>query len=420
MQNLAEECDTIDFKPIECANTKVIRGSEPLPQVVKHFVTVDSLSFEVKDFSSSIQPGQKVMLEIITKDSKGDNYPRGGCEVAAVAEARTGERKTAQIVDNNDGTYTVDYIAQKVGEIDISVFVNGKEIKKSPFKITVQENINFNKETLVTNPDFDQLWGIACSSNGMWAVVDFMKHCVYVYDSQDRLFKKFGGRGSNSGRFIHPCGVAFDSTNELYITDRNNHRVQKFDVNCNYLLQFGGEGAAEGQLNYPVGITTHQDKVYVADRDNRRISVFQNDGKFYGVIGQCQLSGFFDITININSEILVADWRHHCIHVFSRDGHYINDLTLHKGNDSLKLEDSCSLTTDSDGYILIADPNNHCISIFDNTGNCLCCVKSDSHFKFPHGIDIDCNSNIYVSDSGNKGIQIFPAFKALYFGDYLK
>ena len=100
-----------------------------------------------------------------------------------------------------------------------------------------------------------------------------------------------------------------------------NHRVQKFDTRGEYLLQYGGKGFGVGELINPIGITAHQDQVYIADRDNGRISIFQNDGKFYSIIGQQQLSKSFDIAVNINSEILAADWGHHCIFVFSIDGH---------------------------------------------------------------------------------------------------
>ena len=122
-----------------------------------------------------------------------------------------------------------------------------------------------------------------------------------MFDSQDKLIKRFGGQGSKNGQFEYPCDVAFDDNNDLYVTDSHNHRVQKFDTHGNYLLQFGGKGVNKGKLKYPIGIATHNDKVYVADRQNNRISVFQDNGKFCTVIGQQHLSQYFDITIDIAS-----------------------------------------------------------------------------------------------------------------------
>ena len=412
LEMLTEKCEMLGGEPIESANIKVTPDDEPLPQVVKHFATIDSLAFEAKNFNSSVQRGQTAILEMITKDNKGVYYPRGGCEVSAVVmETRTGERTNAQIVDNNDGIYIIYFAAQHVGKIDLSVFVNGSEIKESPFRVVVQENsVEPNKViTSLDDDSFGRLWGIACSNDGMWAVTDFTRNCVHVFDSQDKLIKRFGSRGyRKNGQFICPFGVAFDNNNKLYVTDRYNHRVQKFDANGNYVLQFGGKGDGEGQLNCPIGITTHQDKVYVADRENHRISVFKNDGKFYSVIGQQQLSKHFDIAININSEILAADWGRHCLYNFTLDGHCINHITLCNRTGSMELKDPCSVTTDSNGFIFIADTSNHYVSIFNKIGNCICCFGSDDQLKFPCGIAIAPNGNIYVSDTGNNRVQIFP------------
>ena len=77
------------------------------------------------------------MLEIITKHSKGNDYPRGGCEVTVQLDSRTGEMISTQVTDYNDGTYIISFTAQQVGEIDLSVFVNSHQIKGSPFTIMV-------------------------------------------------------------------------------------------------------------------------------------------------------------------------------------------------------------------------------------------------------------------------------------------
>ena len=409
MVKLIEKCDELGFKPNESANVKVTFSNEPLPQIVKHFATIESLSFELNDFSSAVQQGQTVTLEIITKDSKGDHYFEGGSEVTAVVmETKTGMEITARTVDNNDGTYTINFVPWQIGEIYLSVFVNERKIKGSPFKIMVQEHI-IKSSKIITKDDynFDQLWGIACSNNGTWAVADWKKNCVYIFDSQDNLIKKLGNQGNRNGEFNFPCHVSFDNKNDLYVADNQNHRVQKFKNYGDYLLQFGGKGVDKGKLYCPLRITTHLDKVYVAESQNKRISVFQNDGKFCTLIGQPHLSRYFDIAVNIHREILVADWGHQCIHIFSIDGQYINRMIMHKENGDHVLKDPCSVTTDSNGFIIIADTNNHCIFFFDEIGNCIYCFGSNDQFKFPRGIAVAHNGNIYVSDTGNRRVQIF-------------
>ena len=60
---------------------------------------------------------------------------------------------------------------------------------------------------------------IAFGKNGMWAVADNSKHCVHIVDGEDQLVRRFGSRGSGTGHFNYPEGVAFDSDNHLYVVD---------------------------------------------------------------------------------------------------------------------------------------------------------------------------------------------------------
>ena len=414
MKRLTERCREIGTGPIESANIKVTPVNDPLPQFVKHFATIDSLSFEVIDFNNSVQRGQMAMLELIANDYKGNYYPRGGCEVTVQLESSVGETISAEVTDYNDGTYMICFAAQQVGGIELSVFVNGREIKGSPFKIAVQENLIKPSKIITSHDDsFGQLWGIACSNNGMWAVTDWINNCVHVFDSDDKPFKKFGSRGSSNGQFEYPCDVAFDDNNELYVTDSHNHRVQKFDCHGKYLLQFGGKGTSKGKLKYPIGIITHGDKVYVADRQNNRISVFQINGKFCAiyVIGQQHLSQCFDISVDIiYSELVIADWGHHCIYTFTLDGECTNTFTT-KAVGTVQLKAPCSICIDSDGHILITDTYNHTVLVFDELGNSMYGFGSqgsdDGEFNHPHGIAIAPNGSIYVTDTCNKRVQIF-------------
>ena len=66
-------------------------------------------------------------------------------------------------------------------------------------------------------------------------------------------------------------------------------------------MQFGGCGSGDGQLNIPIGITTHNGRVYVADRNNCCISVIQYNDQFCVSFGSYQLGGPYDVTVNFNN-----------------------------------------------------------------------------------------------------------------------
>ena len=294
----------------------------------------------------------------------------------------------------------------QVGEVKISVRVNGKHIKGSPYSVAAScdyTSLSKRPSKIVNNDGgMGELWGIGCSRNGKWAVADESNHCVYLYDGEDQLVRKIGGEGFNSGQLYWPRGVTFDDEDDLYVTD--GHRVQKFTTDGDYLFGFGKVGSYDGQLKCPVGLTVHNDKVYIADFNNDHVSVFLIDGRFHQTIGRRQFGAPCDVAVTSNDELLVVDWVDDCIYRYTLDGGYIGKLS-----DELRQPES--ITIDSNGFILVADGGNHRVVILDKFGNLVHKFGSrgsgGGKFLSPYGIAVNKNGNVYVSDYHNKRVQIF-------------
>ncbi|HEY4371894.1 MAG TPA: peptidyl-alpha-hydroxyglycine alpha-amidating lyase family protein [Burkholderiales bacterium] len=84
------------------------------------------------------------------------------------------------------------------------------------------------------------------------------------------------------GLFRQPTDVAWDSRGNIYITDGYvNSRVAKYDRNGDWVKSWGEHGTGPGQFRLPHTIAIDKDdNVYVGDRSNRRIQVFDPEGKF--------------------------------------------------------------------------------------------------------------------------------------------
>ena len=84
------------------------------------------------------------------------------------------------------------------------------------------------------------------------------------------------------GQFRQPTDVAWDQEGNIFISDGYiNSRVAVFDKNGKWKMSFGTPGDGPGQFNTPHGIANDaQGNIYVADRGNRRIQVFDHEGKF--------------------------------------------------------------------------------------------------------------------------------------------
>ena len=84
------------------------------------------------------------------------------------------------------------------------------------------------------------------------------------------------------GRFRQVTDVAWDVAGNTYISDGYiNSRVAKVDRDGNWVKSWGDRGTGPGQFHTPhsIAVDAH-DNIYVADRSNRRIQVFDTEGNF--------------------------------------------------------------------------------------------------------------------------------------------
>jgi hypothetical protein len=87
---------------------------------------------------------------------------------------------------------------------------------------------------------------------------------------------------ARDGMFRQPTDVAWDSKGNIYITDGYvDSRVAKYDYKGDWVKEWGTKGTGPSQFNTPHSIVIDKnDNVYVGDRGNRRVQVFDTDGKF--------------------------------------------------------------------------------------------------------------------------------------------
>ena len=408
MQQITDKYIKVNLPPVQPATMEFVPTKEILPQFGL-LCSVDPYNCEVADIPKYFIRGKSIKFTIITKLDNGDRCSRGGSQVSVLLG---GVSDATQVRDGDDGSYMASFVPQQVGELKLSVFVNGEQIKGSPYSVMVRDYTSVNKPSKIVNYDgkMDKFWGIAFDKNGLWAAADLSNHCVYIFDGEDQLVRKFGSPGTGNGQFNIPAGVAFDSDDHLYVVDYWNHRVQQFTTDGKYLFQFGSKGSGNGKLLNPRGLAVHDHKVYVTDCNNHRISVFQTDGKFYHTIGSGQLGTPYDVTVNDNNHLLVADNSHHCIYTFTLDGGYVGKIGTY-GTGRGELKGPYGVAVDLYGFILVTDTDNHRVSIFCNYGNFVNCFGSRGsaigQFQCPYGIAVSGSGNIYVSDHENKMIQIF-------------
>tara|TARA_B100000749_G_scaffold279689_1_gene273289 strand:+ start:684 stop:1718 length:1035 start_codon:yes stop_codon:yes gene_type:complete len=118
--------------------------------------------------------------------------------------------------------------------------------------------------------------------------VDNADHTVRKFTSDGKLLMTLGTPGKPSDPmsgvpFNRPTHVAIEpNTGNFYVADGySNASVHKFSPDGKLLLTWGESGTNPGQFNIVHGVNVDSNGwVYIADRENHRIQVFDSNGKF--------------------------------------------------------------------------------------------------------------------------------------------
>ena len=147
-------------------------------------------------------------------------------------------------------------------------------------------------EGLFTNPH-----GLFIGPDDTIFAADNFDHTVRIFNTDGKLLHTLGEKDNPSdtgfvpgqspvqyggGPFNRVTNVALDSRGDLFVADGyGNARVHKFGNNGDYLFSWGEPGDGPGEFNLPHAIAIDQDdRIYVADRENSRIQVFNHHGSF--------------------------------------------------------------------------------------------------------------------------------------------
>ena len=140
-------------------------------------------------------------------------------------------------------------------------------------------------------------------------------HVVLEFDTSGKLLRTMGKPGvpamppdgftEPNAVLIAPDGTIFVSQNHTN-NYKGNPRVIKFDKNGKFIKQWGSSGTGPGEFGMPHCLAMDsKGNLYVGDRDNNRIQIFNQDGKLLGQLTQFgRPSG---IVIDKNDVMYVTD-----------------------------------------------------------------------------------------------------------------
>jgi DNA-binding beta-propeller fold protein YncE len=163
---------------------------------------------------------------------------------------------------------------------------------------------------------------------------------IFEFDSSGKFVKSFG-----SGMFVFPHGIFVDSKDHVWATDADakdgkGNQVFEFSPEGKVLLQLGKPGVAgetEDTFNRPSGVVVSPlGEIFVSDGhggdSNARIVKFSKDGKFLKAWGSKgngpgQFGGLHAISLDSQGRVFVADRENNRIEVFDGGGTFLAEWT---------------------------------------------------------------------------------------------
>ena len=176
---------------------------------------------------------------------------------------------------------------------------------------------------------FEAPSGIAIDHSGNIYVAEIgSKHSLQKLDPEGKFIAEWKDPG-----FYGPRRIAIGPDDSIYVVDSGRNRIVKLNSVGRLLASWGSEGSADGQFKgiSSVAIDPANNKVYVADPLNRRIQVFDSNGKFlskWSIPEWGQTLGFEDLAIDSQTGRLYASSAHmNSVLIFDFGGTRIGSLT---------------------------------------------------------------------------------------------
>ena len=322
----------------------------------------------------------------------------------------------ADILEVGKGLYEVSYTPQMRGRHKLSVSVNGEEFPNSPYNMYASlppgmlspkpiHVINGLKHPYAAMFNHDHNLLVSESKD--------TKVCFLMKDENGKVCNKLGqfaDLGSSS-----PSGIASDKEGNIYITSAGGHSISKFSKEGTLLAFHELQGSKLGELMHPCGLVVIGNEVFVCDRNNCRVHVFDQTlvpVRTFGCQGKelGNLQWPYDVVHSHYGEMYVVDCNNHRIQVYNKDGSCLRSFGS-KGAEPGKLKRPVGIRLTKDGHVYISEYDNHRISVFKTDGTYVTSFGSygtkEGELCYPVGLEFDSDGFLYVCDQGNNRIQVF-------------
>ena len=146
--------------------------------------------------------------------------------------------------------------------------------------------------------------------DNIW-ITDLGRHQVLKFSNSGELLMTVGEErvpGLDGQHFNQPTDVAVTPDGSFYVSDGyRNNRIAKFSADGKFLFDWGKRGSGPGEFRLPHSVAVDaKGRVYVADRSNARIQVFDAKGNFITQWKSPELGRPWDVDVGKDGYLYVG------------------------------------------------------------------------------------------------------------------
>ena len=249
--------------------------------------------------------------------------------------------------------------------------------------------------------------GIAFNNREEMIVSEWGADRLSILDTRGQKIRTFGSRGDSPQQMNGPKGIATDDSGNIYVS--SEHKLQKFTSTGELIKCVGRKGGKEGEFDDPSGLTLRDHLVYVSDRNNNRIQVFDLDLNFVRSIGsrgsgRGEFDQPYDVKFDTAGNMYVAEGGNERVQVMDSSGRFIREF----GRGKLSTPSSLLI---ADKYVYVSDFNGNCIVVYETSGQYVTSFgrfgRNEGEFYRPFCVTSCVDGFIHVCDCWNNRVQIF-------------
>ncbi|KAH9359825.1 hypothetical protein HPB48_015709 [Haemaphysalis longicornis] len=194
------------------------------------------------------------------------------------------------------------------------------------------------------------------------------------------LYHKFGSREVVDGEFCEPSMVAVNFDGDLIVADSNNHRVQVFDQEGRFKFKFGQVGWGDVHTYFPSRVVVARargDTIVIERATAHQVQVFQGSGRFERKVGSLEQQHPRAVVVDPLGR-LVVDCRVTRVVIFDQSGNLLRKFVC-----SERLTFPNGVAVNEWEEIFASDNLAHCVKVFSYTNAYLRQMVGEGVTNFP-------------------------------------